>query len=120
MFGSFSEESLSSDLFQSLISSVTEGSAASYLRQGMAILPAQNFRVSSSYLELVQTKYRGSTQSLAYTSPLEARDTINRWAQDQSGDQVKEFVDALDPQTQLLLTTTTYRQSMECGGKIPN
>lgn len=74
----------------------------------MAVLPAQGFEVSSSYLDLVQTKFGGNAQSVAYTAPQEAADTINRWAQEQTGDQVRDLVTNLDPQTQLLLATTAY------------
>ena len=77
----------------------------------MAILPAQNFQVSSSYLDLVQTKFGVNAQSLAYAASQETVDAINRWAQEQTGDQVQELVTHLDPQTQLLLATTASYQS---------
>lgn len=78
----------------------------------MAVFPAGGFQVSSSYLDLAQTKFGGHAQSLTYTTPLEAADTINRWAQEQTGDKVQELVTNLDPQTQLLLATTAFYQSM--------
>uniref|UniRef100_A0A8D3BVZ4 Serpin peptidase inhibitor, clade A (alpha-1 antiproteinase, antitrypsin), member 10a n=1 Tax=Scophthalmus maximus TaxID=52904 RepID=A0A8D3BVZ4_SCOMX len=81
------------------------------LWQGAALLPAQNFPVSPSYQDLVQTKFRGSVQSLAFTVPQEAVNTINRWAQEQTGDLVKEVVTTLDPQTQLLLATVASYQT---------
>ncbi|XP_034382892.1 serpin peptidase inhibitor, clade A (alpha-1 antiproteinase, antitrypsin), member 10a [Cyclopterus lumpus] len=90
------------DLFQNLRSLVTN------LRQGVAVFPAQGFLVSSSYLDLVQTKFGGKAQSLAYTMPQEATDTINSWAQESTGDQVQELVTNLDPNTQLLLATTAF------------
>ncbi|XP_071759070.1 serpin peptidase inhibitor, clade A (alpha-1 antiproteinase, antitrypsin), member 10a [Centroberyx gerrardi] len=98
------------DLFQSLKSSVTQ-TGTSPLRQGVAVLPSQSFQVSAAYLDLIETKYGGNSQNLAYSSPQEARDTINRWAQDQTGDQVKDLVGSLDSQTQLLLTTAVFYQS---------
>ncbi len=82
------------------------------LRQGVAIFPAQGFPVSSSYLDLVQTKFGGNAQNLAYTPPQEATDTINHWAQERTGDQVQELVTNLDSQTQLLLATVAFYQSM--------
>ncbi|XP_039982111.1 serpin peptidase inhibitor, clade A (alpha-1 antiproteinase, antitrypsin), member 10a [Xiphias gladius] len=100
------------DLFQTLRTVVLQGGEAMNLRQGVAILPAQSFQVSSSYLDLVQTKFGGNAQSLAYTAPQEAVDTINRWAREQTGDQVQELVTNLDPQTQLLLATTASYQSL--------
>ncbi|XP_070781847.1 serpin peptidase inhibitor, clade A (alpha-1 antiproteinase, antitrypsin), member 10a [Enoplosus armatus] len=99
------------DLFQNLRTVVLQGSLAMNLKQGVAVLPSRGFQVSSSYLELVQTKFGGNAQTLAYTVPQEAMDTINRWAQDQTGDQVQELVTNLDPQTQLLLATTAYYQT---------
>ncbi|XP_073349017.1 serpin peptidase inhibitor, clade A (alpha-1 antiproteinase, antitrypsin), member 10a [Pagrus major] len=99
------------DLFQALRSAVLQGSIVMNLRQGVAILPSSSFSVSSTYLDLVQTKFGGNVQSLAYTSPQEATDTINRWAQDQTGDRVQELVTNLDHQTQLLLATTAFYQT---------
>lgn len=81
------------------------------LRQGVAILPSQSFQVSSSYLDLVQTKFGGNAQSLVYTVPLEATDTINRWTQESTGDRVQELVTNLDPQTQLLVAIAASYQS---------
>ncbi|XP_044024709.1 serpin peptidase inhibitor, clade A (alpha-1 antiproteinase, antitrypsin), member 10a isoform X2 [Siniperca chuatsi] len=99
------------DLFQNLRTVVLQGSLATNLRQGVAVLPSQSFQVSSSYLDLVQTKFGGNAQSLAYTVPQEATETINRWAQDHTEDQVQELVTNLDPQTQLLLATAAYYQT---------
>ncbi|XP_068565303.1 protein Z-dependent protease inhibitor-like [Cebidichthys violaceus] len=92
------------DLFQSLRTAVQQEN----LKQGVAVLPAQGFPVLSSYLDLVQTKFGGNAQSLVYTVPQEATDTINRWTQEQTGDQVLELVTNLDPNTQLLLATTAF------------
>lgn len=94
------------DLFQNL-----QGSGVMNVKQGVAIFPSQNFQMSPSYLDLVQTKFRGSTKSLAYTVPQEATDTINRWAQDQTGGQVQSLVTSVDPQTQLLLATVAFYQT---------
>lgn len=102
---------LVSDLFQALRSAVLQGSIVMNLQQGVAILPSSSFQVSSTYLDLVQTKFGGNVQSLAYTSPQETVDTINRWAQDQTGDRIKELVTNLDSQTQLLLATAASYQS---------
>ncbi|XP_068454820.1 protein Z-dependent protease inhibitor-like [Clinocottus analis] len=88
------------DLFQSLGTPVTN------MKQGVAVFPAQGFPVSASYLDLVQTRFGGTAQSLAYTVPQEATDAINRWAQDRTGDEVQDLVTTLDPNTQLLLATT--------------
>uniref|UniRef100_UPI0037E758B5 serpin peptidase inhibitor, clade A (alpha-1 antiproteinase, antitrypsin), member 10a n=1 Tax=Semicossyphus pulcher TaxID=241346 RepID=UPI0037E758B5 len=98
------------DLFQNLRTIVLQGGVATNLRQGVAILPSQEFKVSSSYLEQVQTKFGGNAQSLAYTVPQEAADTINHWAQENTGNQVQELVTNLDPQTQLLLATAASYQ----------
>lgn len=97
---------LSSDLFQNLRSPVTN------LRQGVAVLPAQGVVVAPSYLDLVQTKFGANVQSLAYTAPQEATDTINSWAQERTGDQVQDLVTKLDPNTQLLLATAAFYKGM--------
>ncbi|KAM8725324.1 serpin peptidase inhibitor, clade A (alpha-1 antiproteinase, antitrypsin), member 10a isoform 1-T2 [Acanthopagrus schlegelii] len=99
------------DLFQALRSDVLQGSVVMNLQQGVAILPSSSFQVSSAYLDLVQTKFGGNVQSLAYTSPQEAADIINRWAQDQTGERIQELVTNLDSQTQLLLATAAFYQT---------
>lgn len=89
------------------------------LRQGVGVFPARGFQVSSSYLDLVQTKFGVNAQSLDYAVPQEATDTINRWTQEQTGDQVQELVTNLDPQTQLLLATTANYQSTYLLSELP-
>ncbi|XP_068198547.1 protein Z-dependent protease inhibitor-like isoform X2 [Antennarius striatus] len=99
------------DLFQNLRNVVLQGNVAMNLRQGVAVLPSRNFQVSASYQDLVQTKFGGNAQSLVFTVPLEATDTINTWALDQTGNQVQELITNLDPQTQLLLATAASYQT---------
>ncbi|XP_063737650.1 protein Z-dependent protease inhibitor-like isoform X2 [Eleginops maclovinus] len=98
------------DLFQSLSTAVSNGSFDMNLRQGAAVLPRQGVKMSSSFRDIVQTKFGGNAQSLYYTSPLEAASTINLWAQERTGDTVKVLVTDLDPQTQLLLATVAVYQ----------
>lgn len=98
------------DLFQSLSNLVLLGSQPMKLGQAVAVLPSSAFKVSSSYLDQVQTKFGGYVQNLAYTTPQEAADTINRWVQESTGDQIQELVTNLDPQTQMLLTTAASYQ----------
>lgn len=93
------------DLFQNLRNLVLLGTQPINLRQNVGVLPAMGFEVSSSYMDQVQTKFGGNAQNLAYTSPQEAADTINRWVQEGTGDQIQELVTNLDPQTQMLLAT---------------
>lgn len=82
------------------------------MHQSVTVLPSQNFEVSPSYKGLVQTRFGGNIQSLTYTEPQDAIDTINRLVQEQTRDQVQELVNNLDPQTQLLLATAASYQSM--------
>uniref|UniRef100_A0A3B4Z5I8 Protein Z-dependent protease inhibitor-like n=1 Tax=Stegastes partitus TaxID=144197 RepID=A0A3B4Z5I8_9TELE len=98
------------DVFQTLMN-VSQENGKAYMQQGVAVLPSQSFTVSSSYRDLVQTKFEGNTQSLAYTSPFEAIDTINRWVEEQTGNRVRELVSTIDPQTQLLIATATSFQT---------
>lgn len=67
--------------------------------------------MSPSYLDLVQAKFGGQTKNVDYSAPQEAIDTINRWVQEQTSDQVRELVTNLDTQTQLLLATVASYQS---------
>ncbi|XP_029985045.1 protein Z-dependent protease inhibitor-like [Sphaeramia orbicularis] len=92
------------DLFQSFRTSISQG-GGEFLKQGVAVFPSQSFEMSASYVDLVQTKYGGKAQNVDYSTPLEAADTINRWAQDQVGESIQTLVTQLDPQTQLLLAT---------------
>lgn len=78
---------------------------ATSLKQGVAVLPAVGFQLSASYLDLVQSKFGGNAVNVAYTVPQEATDTINQWAQDQTGDQDQDLMTNWDPNTQLLLAT---------------
>ncbi|XP_040025610.1 protein Z-dependent protease inhibitor [Gasterosteus aculeatus] len=89
------------DLFQTLRTLVL----ATSLKQGVAVLPAVGFQLSASYLDLVQSKFGGNAVNVAYTVPQEATDTINQWAQDQTGDQDQDLMTNWDPNTQLLLAT---------------
>lgn len=99
---------LPSDLFQTLRTAVQPGPD---FKQAVAVLPSHNFEVSASFRELVQTKFGGYIPSVRYTDQADAISTINRWAQDQTGDHIQEVVTALDAQTQLLLATVSYYQS---------
>lgn len=99
------------DLFQSLRTPATQGGGASNLRQGVAIFPAPSIQVSAAYQDLVQTKYGGHLQTLTYTTPQDAIDNINRWADQATGGQVQELVQNLDPQTQLLMATAAAYQT---------
>uniref|UniRef100_A0A3Q3KKX5 Protein Z-dependent protease inhibitor-like n=1 Tax=Mastacembelus armatus TaxID=205130 RepID=A0A3Q3KKX5_9TELE len=98
--------------FQILRSTILRGGGATNLQQSVTLLPAQSFGVSSFNLDLVQTKFGGKVQSVTYTAPQEAADTINRLIQEQTGGQVQELVNNLDPKTQLLLATTASYQSI--------
>ncbi|XP_026164007.1 protein Z-dependent protease inhibitor-like [Mastacembelus armatus] len=100
------------DQFQILRSTILRGGGATNLQQSVTLLPAQSFGVSSFNLDLVQTKFGGKVQSVTYTAPQEAADTINRLIQEQTGGQVQELVNNLDPKTQLLLATTASYQTM--------
>ncbi|XP_061602873.1 serpin peptidase inhibitor, clade A (alpha-1 antiproteinase, antitrypsin), member 10a [Cololabis saira] len=99
------------DLFQTLRNLVLQADPPLNLKQGVAIFPPHDFQMSAPYLDVVRTKFGGKAQSLAYTTPYEAADTINRWAQEQTGDQVQELVSSLDPQTQLLVATVASYQT---------
>lgn len=78
----------------------------------MNVLPASNFEVSPSYQDLVQTKFGGNIQTLAYTAPQDATDIINRLVQEQTRDQVQDLVDNVNAQTELLLAIAASYQSM--------
>ncbi|XP_061785868.1 protein Z-dependent protease inhibitor [Nerophis lumbriciformis] len=97
------------ELFQSM-KTVLLGGGALNLKQGVALFPDLSIQVSTSYLDLVQTKYGETVKSLAYSTPQEAADTINNWLQQQTGDQVQDLVADLDPQTQLMLATAALYQ----------
>lgn len=101
------------DLFQNQRNLINQGNLVMNFRQGAAVLPSMGFEVSSSYLNQVQTKFGGNAQSLPFTVNQEAADTINNWAQDRTGDQIRELVTNLDPQTQMLLATATSYQSTQ-------
>lgn len=88
------------------------------LKQAVAVLPSNSFEVSASFRELVQTKFGGYIPNVRYSDQAEAISTINRWAQDQTGDKIQQVVTALDAQTQLLLATVSYYQSKSHQGVV--
>lgn len=102
---------LCSDLFQKLRSTIQQGHTVTDLKQAVAVLPSNNNEASASFRELVQTKFGGYIPNVRYSDPAEAISTINRWAQDQTGDKIQQVVSAVDAQTQLLLATVSYYQS---------
>ncbi|XP_028253056.1 serpin peptidase inhibitor, clade A (alpha-1 antiproteinase, antitrypsin), member 10a [Parambassis ranga] len=99
------------DLFQTLRLAVLGGDAARTLLQAIGVFPSQRFVVSSSYQALVQMKFGGFVETVSYMAPEEALNTINRWAQEQTGDQVQELVSKLDSQPQLLIATAASYQT---------
>ncbi|XP_041832539.1 protein Z-dependent protease inhibitor-like [Melanotaenia boesemani] len=99
------------DQFQTLRNTVFQKDAVQNLQQGVAIFPAQGCQVSTSYLDLVQTKFGGKVQSLNYMANFDAIDAINRWAQNQTGERVQELLSILDTQTQLLIATAASYQT---------
>lgn len=82
------------------------------LQESVNVLPASNFEVSPSYQDLVQTKFGGNIQSLAYTAPQDAVDVINRLVQEQTQDLVQDLVDNVNAQTELLLAIAASYHSM--------
>ncbi|XP_041716963.1 protein Z-dependent protease inhibitor [Coregonus clupeaformis] len=94
------------ELFQSVRESVAE---SGLVNQGIGILPRQQFKVDSAYRDVVQTQYAGNIQGLDYNDGA-AKDTINKFAYDYTGGEVKEVISAIDPQTQMMLITAVFFQ----------
>lgn len=83
-----------------------------FVNQGIGILPRQQFKVDSTYRDIVQTKYGGNVQGLDYSDGA-AKDTINQFFSTYTREQVKEVVSAIDPQTQMMLITAVFFQGEE-------
>ncbi|MEQ2189598.1 hypothetical protein GOODEAATRI_026834 [Goodea atripinnis] len=98
------------DLFHTLRNMVLQTSPSTNFQQGMAVFPDQSFQVPVSYQDLVQMKFGGKAQSLSYTTPADAIDTINRWVQNQSRSQIQDVLTTLDRQTQLLVVSAASYQ----------
>lgn len=77
----------------------------------MAILPSQAYQVPQTYRDQVSTKFGVSVEGLMFNDPPEAKRTLNRWAQTQTGSMDQELVSSLDSQSQLLLATVASYQS---------
>ncbi|CAB1343054.1 unnamed protein product [Coregonus sp. 'balchen'] len=97
------------ELFQSVRDSVAQ---SGFGNQGIGILPRQQFKVDSSYRDIVQTKYGGNVQGLDFSDGA-AKDTINQLAYTYTKEQVKEVVSAINPQTQMMLITAVFFQGEE-------
>ncbi|XP_008311903.1 protein Z-dependent protease inhibitor-like [Cynoglossus semilaevis] len=93
------------DFFQNL-----QNSKPAHLLSGLGLFPDQHVQLQSSYVDLVQNKLGATVQKVVYSEPQEAADLINRWAQYQTGDQVKDIVTDLDSQTPLLLASVASYQ----------
>ncbi|KAM8847424.1 protein Z-dependent protease inhibitor-like isoform 2-T2 [Synchiropus picturatus] len=99
------------DLFQSLRSAMLPVEQPASLKQGMAIFHAENVQMPESLVRLVPSKYGGKIQQLQFSTPHEAVDSINRWAQGQAGDQVQDVLSTVDTSTQLMLATASSYQT---------
>uniref|UniRef100_A0A3Q1HXU1 Serpin domain-containing protein n=1 Tax=Anabas testudineus TaxID=64144 RepID=A0A3Q1HXU1_ANATE len=100
------------DLFQTLRTVVLQGDGTKNLQQSMNVFPASNFEVPPSYRDLVQTKFGGNIQTLAYTAPQDAVSTINHLVQEQTRDKVQDLVNNVNAQTQLLLVIAASYQTL--------
>ena len=73
-----------------------------------AIWPQAGLPIHSSFLNTVETDYRGHAQSLNYSNPEQAEDTINTWVAQQTHGKIQDLVDGLSASTAMVLTNSVY------------
>uniref|UniRef100_A0AAY5KIA9 Serpin domain-containing protein n=1 Tax=Esox lucius TaxID=8010 RepID=A0AAY5KIA9_ESOLU len=94
------------ELFQSVRDSVTK---TGFVDQAIGIFPRQQFQVDSTYKDVVETKYGGKVQGLDY-GDWATKDTVNQFAKIYTREKVKEVVNTIDTQSQMMLITATFFQ----------
>ncbi|XP_057678818.1 leukocyte elastase inhibitor-like [Corythoichthys intestinalis] len=84
------------------------GAGALNLKQGVAFFSTADTQVSAKYAADLQSKYEGDVKTLDMSAPQDAVDAVNAWVRQQIGDQARDQLTALDPQTRLLLATAAF------------
>lgn len=95
------------ELFQNLRETITASNEFNF-NQVIGLFPSQQFSVPTDYQEVVQNKYGGNIQNLAFTDALAAQNTINEMVEQRTNYVIKGLVSTVDPQTQLMLVTASY------------
>ncbi|XP_061559716.1 protein Z-dependent protease inhibitor-like [Phycodurus eques] len=94
----------------SVTTSVPHGGAALNLKEGVAVFADASAQPSTSYADLVQSEFGGAVKSVSFAASRDAADTVNAWVRRQTGDEVRDLVGELEPDTRLLLATAaSYR-----------
>ncbi len=75
-----------------------------------SLWPAKGLILKSDYLDRVRKNYQGSLKPLDFGQTEAARQTINRWVEEQTRDKIKELFKPglLDPGTVLVLANAIY------------
>lgn len=77
-----------------------------------AVWPAKDLTLSKTYTDLLQSYYNSEVVPLNYRNDAGgAVDAINRWASKKTHGRIPQIVDALDPETRLVLTSAIYFKS---------
>ena len=75
-----------------------------------SLWPQNGLSLRKGFLEVMEANYKTLVTALDYHRTEEARQTINRWVEDETRDKIKELIQAgvLDPTTVLVLANAIY------------
>lgn len=87
-----------------------QNNSAFTLQIANALWAMQNGHIEESYLDLLSENYSAGMRTVDFAQSQEAADLINRWAQENTNDKIKEIAnpDMFNANTRLALTNAVY------------
>ena len=73
-----------------------------------AMWPQVGLPLESRFVDTITTSYDGYEESLNYSNPQQAEDTINDWVSQQTQGKIQDLVSNLSPNTVMVLTNSVY------------
>jgi serpin B len=73
-----------------------------------ALWPDDNVRVEQVFRSLIESQYDGHVQTVDYSNPQQAENTINSWVSQRTFGKIPKLVSDLDPATAMVLTNAVY------------
>ncbi len=77
-----------------------------------AIWPSEGLTVREEFVRTVREEYGGEAQTLDYSRPDQAKETINSWVEEKTRDRIKDLIERLSPATAMVLTNSIYMKAL--------